>query len=74
MAISIHNLNHYTVKRPPSTESPKPKLIDADHSIQHPGTLHYTTLLVFKRFFSALDIFVIASAIVHAAPIVGAAI
>ena len=37
-------------------------------------TLHYTTLLVFKRFFSAPAIFVAVSAIVHAAPIVGAAI
>ena len=36
-------------------------------------TLHYT-LLVFKCFFSTLDIFVAVSAIVHAAPIVGAAV
>ena len=35
---------------------------------------HHTTLLVFKRFFSALDIFVAVSAVVRAAPIVGAAV
>ena len=36
--------------------------------------LNWTTLLVFKRFFSSLDIFVVVSAIVRAAPIVGAAV
>ena len=36
--------------------------------------LHYTTLLVFKRFFSGLDIFVVVSADIRAAPIVGAAV
>ena len=33
--------------------------------------LHYTTLLAFKRFFSALDIFIPVSAVVRVAPIVG---
>ena len=33
----------------------------------------YTTLLVFKRFFSVFDIFVAVSAVIRAAPIVGAA-
>ena len=37
-------------------------------------TLYYTTLLVFKRFFSGLDILVVVSAVVRAAPIVGAAV
>ena len=32
------------------------------------------TLLVFKRFCSTLDLFVAVSAVVHVAPIVGAAI
>ena len=32
------------------------------------------TILVFKRFFSALDIFVVVSAIVCATPIMGAAV
>ena len=39
-----------------------------------PSTLHYTILLVFKRLFSFLDIFVVVSAVVHAAPIVWAAV
>ena len=37
-------------------------------------TLHYTTLLVIKCFFSTLDIIVVVSTIVSAAPIVGAAV
>ena len=40
----------------------------------HLYALHYTILLVFKRFFSALENFVVVSAVVHAAPIVGAAV
>ena len=39
-------------------------------------TIHYTTFLVFKRFFSAIDIFVVivVSAVVCAAPIVEASV
>ena len=41
------------------------------HYLWHPLD---TTLLVFKRFFNALDIFIAVSAVVRAAPIVGAAV
>ena len=52
----------------PSQKGSHAKMVD--HGLQ----VLDTTLLVFKCFFSALDIFIAISAIVRAAPIVGAAV
>ena len=52
-----------------STSLPEPIQVESEEHFNN-----VDTLLVFKRFFSALDIFVVVSAVVRAAPIVGAAV